>query len=98
MMVRKRIWTWSYERFIDVNLTKSSNITTGKIYWDVISNERRGDYLGGTVQVIPHITNRIKEFILQAGCESSADIIISENRRHGGRHRKPTVFWKQSGS
>jgi CTP synthase len=67
-----------YERFIDVNLTKSNNITTGKIYWDVISNERRGDYLGGTVQVIPHITNRIKEFILQAGCESSADIIISE--------------------
>lgn len=67
-----------YERFTDVNLTKASNITTGKIYWSVISNERRGDYLGGTVQVIPHITNRIKEFILQAGCESQADIILSE--------------------
>ncbi len=67
-----------YERFTDVNLTKASNITTGKIYWSVISNERRGDYLGGTVQVIPHITNRIKEFILDAGRESKADIILSE--------------------
>ena len=67
-----------YERFTDVNLTKSSNITTGKIYWSVISNERRGDYLGGTVQVIPHITNAIKDFVLQAGEESGADIIISE--------------------
>ena len=67
-----------YERFTDVNLTKASNITTGKIYWSVISNERRGDYLGGTVQVIPHITNRIKDFILDAGRESKADIILSE--------------------
>lgn len=67
-----------YERFTDTNLTKSSNVTTGRIYWSVISNERRGDYLGGTVQVIPHITNQIKDFILQAGCESNADIIISE--------------------
>ncbi len=67
-----------YERFTDINLTKTSNITTGKIYWSVISNERRGDYLGGTVQVIPHITNTIKNFILQAGNESKADIIISE--------------------
>lgn len=67
-----------YERFIDENLSKSSTITTGKIYWSVISNERRGDYLGGTVQVIPHITDAIKNFILDAGTQSDADVIISE--------------------
>ena len=50
-----------YERFIDENLSKNSSVTSGKIYWDVISMERRGDYLGGTVQVIPHITTAIKE-------------------------------------
>ena len=48
-----------YERFIDINLTKNSNVTTGKIYWSVLNKERRGDYLGKTVQVIPHITNEI---------------------------------------
>ncbi|MDR1069306.1 MAG: CTP synthase, partial [Gracilibacteraceae bacterium] len=52
-----------YERFIDVPLTKNSSVTTGKIYWSVITKERRGDYLGGTVQVIPHITNEIKDNI-----------------------------------
>ena len=67
-----------YERFTDVNLTKSSNITTGKIYWNVISQERRGDYLGGTVQIIPHVTNEIKKFIQEAACASSADVVISE--------------------
>lgn len=67
-----------YERFIDENLSKSSTITTGKIYWSVISNERRGQYLGGTVQVIPHITDAIKNFILDAGVQSDADVIISE--------------------
>jgi CTP synthase len=67
-----------YERFIDVNLSKSSNVTTGKIYWSVISKERRGDYLGATVQIIPHVTNEIKEFIREAATESSADIIITE--------------------
>jgi CTP synthase len=67
-----------YERFIDINLSKNSNITTGKIYWTVISKERRGDYLGGTVQIIPHVTNEIKEFILAAGSDSGADVIISE--------------------
>lgn len=54
-----------YERFIDSNLSRSSNVTTGGIYWSVITKERRGDYLGATVQVIPHITNEIKERILR---------------------------------
>ena len=52
-----------YERFIDINLSKTSNVTTGKIYWSVINKERRGEYLGKTVQVIPHITNEIKHLI-----------------------------------
>ncbi|MHB1653194.1 MAG: CTP synthase [Desulfitobacteriaceae bacterium] len=67
-----------YERFIDVPLSKSSNVTTGKIYWSVISKERKGDYLGGTVQVIPHITNEIKERIYRVARESHPDIVITE--------------------
>ncbi|GAV22858.1 CTP synthase [Carboxydothermus pertinax] len=67
-----------YERFIDINLTKNSNVTTGKVYWAVISKERRGDYLGGTVQVIPHITNEIKERILRVAKESNPDVVITE--------------------
>lgn len=67
-----------YERFIDVNLSKWSNVTTGKIYWSVISKERKGDYLGGTVQVIPHITNEIKESVLRIGQELSPDVVITE--------------------
>ncbi|MCL4424336.1 MAG: CTP synthase, partial [Firmicutes bacterium] len=67
-----------YERFIDTNLSHSSNITTGKIYNSVITKERRGDYLGGTVQVIPHITNEIKERIHRVARESQADVIIAE--------------------
>ncbi|MEW6662738.1 MAG: CTP synthase [Bacillota bacterium] len=67
-----------YERFVDINLTKNSNVTTGKIYWSVISKERRGDYLGGTVQVIPHITNEIKDRIYQVVKESNPDIVITE--------------------
>ncbi|MFO7635806.1 MAG: CTP synthase [Clostridia bacterium] len=65
-----------YERFIDENLNRNSNITTGKIYWSVINKERRGDFLGGTVQVIPHITNEIKENIYKAGEQS--DFVITE--------------------
>lgn len=65
-----------YERFIDINLTKNSNVTTGKIYWSVISKERRGDYLGRTVQVIPHITNAIKEKVYSVGEE--VDVVITE--------------------
>lgn len=67
-----------YERFVDINLTKSSNVTAGKIYWSVISKERRGDYLGSTVQVIPHITNEIKERIYYVGREDNADVVITE--------------------
>ncbi|MDD3840756.1 MAG: CTP synthase [Clostridia bacterium] len=67
-----------YERFIDENLTRNSNITTGRIYDAVISKERRGDYLGGTVQVIPHITNEIKEKVYKVARDSNPDVIITE--------------------
>ena len=67
-----------YERFIDESLDKNSNVTTGKIYWSVLQKERHGDYGGGTVQVIPHITNEIKERIYAAARSSKADIVITE--------------------
>ncbi|NGP44711.1 CTP synthase [Bacillaceae bacterium SIJ1] len=67
-----------YERFIDINLGKHSNITTGKIYSTVLRKERKGDYLGGTVQVIPHITNEIKDRVYRAGHETNADVVITE--------------------
>ena len=67
-----------YERFIDEDLNKYSNLTTGKVYWNVLNKERRGEYLGETVQVIPHITNEIKEFIYSVGKKSNADIVITE--------------------
>jgi len=67
-----------YERFIDENLSVNSNVTTGKIYWNVITKERRGDFLGGTVQVIPHITNEIKERLYRVGREVNTDIVITE--------------------
>ena len=67
-----------YERFIDINLNKYSNITTGKVYSSVIKKERKGDYLGATVQVIPHITNEIKQQVFRAGEATSADVVITE--------------------
>lgn len=67
-----------YERFIDENLDKYSNITTGKVYWNVLSKERRGEYLGETVQIIPHITNEIKDFIYSVGKSNFADVAIIE--------------------
>ena len=67
-----------YERFIDINLNKYSNITTGKVYSSVLRKERRGDYNGGTVQVIPHITNEIKDRLFLAAKETHADIVITE--------------------
>ncbi|WP_027407378.1 CTP synthase [Anaerovibrio sp. RM50] len=67
-----------YERFIDINLTKGSNITAGKVYWNVLNKERRGDYLGKTVQVIPHITNEIKQRVYDVAAESNADVVITE--------------------
>jgi len=67
-----------YERFIDENLNKYSNLTTGKVYWNVLNKERRGEYLGSTVQVIPHITNEIKEFVYHVGRHTEADVVITE--------------------
>ncbi len=67
-----------YERFIDANLTKYNNVTTGKIYWSVINKERQGAYQGGTVQVIPHITNEIKERITCLAADTGAEVVISE--------------------
>ncbi len=67
-----------YERFIDENLHKYSNLTTGKVYWNVLNKEREGKYLGQTVQVIPHITDEIKNFILEAGAYADADFVITE--------------------
>jgi CTP synthase len=67
-----------YERFIDVNLSRASNVTTGQVYSSIISNERRGDYLGGTIQVIPHVTNEIKSRIRAMAEASGAEAVIAE--------------------
>ena len=67
-----------YERFIDENLHTYSNLTTGRVYWNVINKERDGKYLGETVQVIPHITNEIKNFVIRAGEHAAADVVITE--------------------
>lgn len=69
-----------YERFIDENLTVNSNVTTGKIYWTILNKERRGDYLGGTVQVIPHVTNEIKSRVYRAANSGAqpVDVVITE--------------------
>ena len=67
-----------YERFIDEDLNRFSNLTTGKVYWNVLNKERRGEYLGSTVQVIPHITNEIKEFVYRVGEQTEADVVITE--------------------
>ncbi len=67
-----------YERFVDENLSVNSNVTTGKVYWTVLNKERRGDYLGGTVQVIPHITNEIKDKVYRVAKETNTDVVITE--------------------
>ena len=67
-----------YERFIDEDLNKYSNLTTGKVYWNVLNKERRGEYLGSTVQVIPHITDEIKDFVYRVGKKTAADVVITE--------------------
>ena len=67
-----------YERFIDENLNKFSNLTTGKVYWNVLNKERRGEFLGSTVQVIPHVTNEIKDFVYSVGRKTGADVVITE--------------------
>ena len=67
-----------YERFIDENLNRYSNLTTGKVYWNVLNKERRGEYLGSTVQIIPHVTDEIKRFIYHVGRRADADVVITE--------------------
>ena len=67
-----------YERFIDIRLSRSSNFTSGQVYAEIISKERRGDFLGGTIQVIPHITNEIKRRVASIGKETNADVVIVE--------------------
>ena len=67
-----------YERFIDEDLNRFSNLTSGKVYWNVLNKERRGEYLGSTVQVIPHITNEIKDFVYRVGKQTDADVVITE--------------------
>ena len=85
-----------YERFTHAKLTKDSNYTTGKIYASVIQKERRGDYLGRTVQVIPHITDAIKEAIHNGvpGPDENGrhvDVALDRSRRHGRRYREPPI-------
>ena len=67
-----------YERFIDVELTRTSNLTAGEVYLNLIAKERRGDFLGGTIQTVPHVTNAIKDRVLALAAESGADVIITE--------------------
>ena len=67
-----------YERFIDENLNRYSNLTTGKVYWDVLNRERRGEFLGETVQIIPHITGAIKDYIYAVGKKTDADVVLTE--------------------
>jgi len=67
-----------YERFIDENLNKNSNITSGKVYWSIINKERKGEFLGGTVQVIPHVTNEIKDRVYRVGKSNHTDVVITE--------------------
>ena len=67
-----------YERFINEDLNRWSNLTTGKVYWNVLNKERRGEYLGQTVQIIPHVTQEIKDFIYRVGEETGADVVITE--------------------
>ena len=80
-----------YERFTDESLHRGSNVTTGSIYSSVIAKERRGEYLGKTVQVIPHITNEIKERIKALGHADRGRGPDRRDRRHGRRHRVPAV-------
>ncbi|MDY4443795.1 MAG: CTP synthase, partial [Butyricicoccus sp.] len=80
-----------YERFIDEDLNKFSNLTTGKVYWNVLNKERKGDYLGETVQVIPHITDEIKSFIYYVGKKTSAEGVITEIGGTTGAIESPPV-------
>ncbi len=79
-----------YERFIDEDLNKFSNLTTGKVYWNVLNKERRGEYLGSTVQVIPHVTNEIKSSST-ASADDRRGCGHHRNRRHHRRYRVPAL-------
>ena len=79
-----------YERFTGRPCTRDDNITTGRIYLDIITKERRGDYLGATIQVIPHVTNAIKEFVLDG--QRGLRLRARRDRRHGRRHRGPALL------
>ena len=81
-----------YERFIDESLTKNSNVTTGKIYWSVLQKERRGDFGGGTVQVIPHITNEIKSRFYRNPAAADTEDCDHRSRWNRRRHRKPAFL------
>ena len=80
-----------YERFIDENLNQYSNLTTGKVYWNVLNKERQGDYLGQTVQIIPHITNEIKSYIYTMAASHRRRCGHYRDRRHHRRHREPAL-------
>ena len=80
-----------YERFIDVNLTRSSNVTAGEIYSEVITREREGEFLGGTIQIVPHVTDAIKQRMFDLAEESRAEVIIVEVGGDGRRHRGPAL-------
>ena len=84
-----------YERFIDENLNKYSNLTTGKVYWNVLNKERKGEYLGSTEQIIPHITNEIKEFIALAKPEMR--MLLSQKSAARWETLKVSRFWKRYG-
>ena len=79
-----------YERFTGRSANRMDNVTTGRIYQEIIAKERRGDYLGGTVQVIPHVTDAIKDFILRR--QRRVRLRPLRDRRHGRRHRGPAVL------
>src|SRR5437763_1559125 len=81
-----------YERFIDENLTRASNVTTGQVYASVIAKERRGDYLGGTIQVIPHLTNEIKERIARVARQTGAELVSVEVGGTGGEMEGQTFL------
>ncbi len=80
-----------YERFTDANTSRASNVTAGGVYDAVIRRERRGDYLGGTVQVVPHITDEIKQRVALIAESSDVDFVDHRDRRHRRRHRVAAV-------
>ena len=83
-----------YERFTGRPCNQGDNITTGRIYMDILTKERRGDYLGATIQIVPHVTNAIKEFILDGN--DGYDFVLMRDRRHRRRHRRPALSSRRS--